>query len=71
VSALQRRIQLLEEDLERAETRLTQATSKLDEASQAADESERYTNFFFSTKKMFDCTIAPLKSSLIITIYIP
>jgi len=42
VAALNRRIQLIEEDLERSEERLKVATSKLEEASQAADESERY-----------------------------
>jgi predicted nucleic acid-binding Zn-ribbon protein len=42
VAALNRRIQLLEEDLERSEERLSTATAKLAEASQAADESERY-----------------------------
>jgi hypothetical protein len=41
VSALQRRVQLIEEDLEKTDERLTQATTKLNEASQAADESER------------------------------
>ncbi|XP_075145037.1 tropomyosin 1 isoform X1 [Haematobia irritans] len=41
VAALNRRIQLLEEDLERSEERLGSATAKLSEASQAADESER------------------------------
>lgn len=41
VSALQRRVQLIEEDLEKTEERLNQATTKLNEASQAADESER------------------------------
>lgn len=57
VAALNRRIQLLEEDLERSEERLATATAKLAEASQAADESERlvssqlpfdvfYVNFF-------------------------
>lgn len=38
---MNRRIQLLEEDLERSEERLGTATAKLSEASQAADESER------------------------------
>ena len=42
VAALNRRIQLIEEDLERSEERLKVATAKLEEASQAADESERY-----------------------------
>ncbi|XP_021953001.1 tropomyosin isoform X4 [Folsomia candida] len=41
VAALNRRIQLLEEDLERSEERLNTATTKLAQASQAADESER------------------------------
>ncbi|XP_055342220.1 tropomyosin isoforms c/e-like isoform X1 [Paramacrobiotus metropolitanus] len=41
VAALNRRIQLLEEDLERTEERLKSATSKLEEACAAADESER------------------------------
>ncbi|KRZ72269.1 Tropomyosin [Trichinella papuae] len=41
VAALNRRIQLLEEDLTRAEERLKIATEKLEEASKAADESER------------------------------
>lgn len=42
MAALNRRIQLLEEDLERSEERLATATAKLAEASQAADESERW-----------------------------
>merc|ERR1712142_366682 len=41
VAALNRRIQLLEEDLERSEECLATATQKLAEASHAADESER------------------------------
>lgn len=41
IAGLNRRIQLLEEDLERSEERLATATAKLAEASQAADESER------------------------------
>ena len=41
VSALQRRCQLVEEDLERSEERLGIASEKLEEASKAADESER------------------------------
>lgn len=49
IAALNRRIQLLEEDLERSEERLTTATSKLAEASQAADESERLVVIFNST----------------------
>lgn len=49
VAALNRRIQLLEEDLERSEERLATATAKLAEASQAADESERYEFLYFTT----------------------
>jgi vacuolar-type H+-ATPase subunit I/STV1 len=41
VASLNRRIQLLEEDLERSEERLTTASQKLAEASHAGDESER------------------------------
>nr|CDS32881.1 tropomyosin [Hymenolepis microstoma] len=41
VAALQRRIRLLEDDLESTEARLNDATIKLEEASKAADESER------------------------------
>ena len=41
LGGLQRRLQLVEEDLERTDERLQQATTKLDEASHAADESER------------------------------
>ena len=47
VAALNRRIQLLEEDLERSEERLATATQKLAEASHAADESERYDDFLW------------------------
>lgn len=42
MAALNRRVQLLEEDLERSEERLGTATTKLAEASHSADESERY-----------------------------
>ncbi|CAK5005905.1 unnamed protein product [Meloidogyne enterolobii] len=41
VAALNRRIVLVEEDLERTDDRLKVATQKLDEASKAADEAER------------------------------
>lgn len=52
VAALNRRIQLLEEDLERSEERLATATAKLAEASQAADESERSVITHTSNKKI-------------------
>ncbi|XP_048732489.2 tropomyosin isoform X21 [Ostrea edulis] len=41
IQGFNRRIQLLEEDMERSEERLQSATEKLEEASKAADESER------------------------------
>lgn len=41
VAALNRRMTLLEEELERAEERLKLATEKLEEATHTADESER------------------------------
>lgn len=53
---MNRRIQLLEEDLERSEERLGAATSKLSEASQAADESERLV-FLFSMRIVLKCFI--------------
>lgn len=45
MAGLNRRVQLLEEDLERSEERLGTATTKLAEASHSADESERYKQF--------------------------
>lgn len=41
VAALNRKVQMIEEDLERSEERSGQAQSKLAEASQAADEAKR------------------------------
>lgn len=52
VAALNRRIQLLEEDLERSEERLATATAKLAEASAAADESERFVKAICSSKNI-------------------
>lgn len=53
VAALNRRIQLLEEDLERSEERLATATAKLAEASAAADESERFVKALCLAKNSF------------------
>lgn len=62
VAALNRKVQQIEEDLEKSEERLNTATTKLTEASQAADESSRYilintfdylVNFYNLSKKNY------------------
>ncbi|XP_067211271.1 uncharacterized protein Tm1 isoform X6 [Linepithema humile] len=64
VAALNRRIQLLEEDLERSEERLATATAKLAEASQAADESERIRKALENRTNMEDDRVALLEQQL-------
>nr|XP_045617622.1 tropomyosin isoform X6 [Procambarus clarkii] len=64
VAALNRRIQLLEEDLERSEERLNTATTKLAEASQAADESERARKCLENRANMEDDRVGILETQL-------
>ncbi|KAF5302723.1 hypothetical protein FQR65_LT08465 [Abscondita terminalis] len=64
VAALNRRIQLLEEDLERSEERLATATAKLAEASAAADESERIRKALENRTNMEDDRVAILETQL-------
>merc|ERR1712180_163809 len=65
VAALNRRIQLLEEDLERSEERLATATQKLAEASHAADESERIRKALENKNNMEDDREAILEAQLV------
>merc|ERR1719490_713855 len=64
VAALNRRIQLLEEDLERSEERLATATQKLAEASHAADESERIRKVLESKSNTEEDRVAILEAQL-------
>merc|ERR1711910_267503 len=64
VAALNRRIQLLEEDLERSEERLATATQKLAEASHAADESERIRKVLENKSNTEDDKVAVLEQQL-------
>ncbi|CAH1166965.1 unnamed protein product [Phyllotreta striolata] len=64
VAALNRRIQLLEEDLERSEERLATATAKLAEASAAADESERILKALENKTNMEDDRVSHLEQQL-------
>ena len=64
VAALNRRIQLLEEDLERSEERLATATQKRAEASHAADESERIRKALENKNDMEDDRVAILEVQL-------
>merc|ERR1712079_802439 len=64
VAALNRRIQLLEDDLEGSEERLNAATQKLAEASHAADESERIRKALENKNNMEDDRVAILEAQL-------
>merc|ERR1711909_56125 len=64
VSALQRRCQLVKEDLERSEERLGIASEKLEEASKAADESGRGRKVLENLSFQNDERIAALELSL-------
>ncbi|VDL62634.1 unnamed protein product [Hymenolepis diminuta] len=64
VAALQRRIRLLEDDLESTDTRLTDATAKLEEASKAADESERFRRALQSRQVTDDSRIEQLQQRI-------
>ncbi|KAM3183018.1 hypothetical protein ACTXT7_011172 [Hymenolepis weldensis] len=64
VAALQRRIRLLEDDLESTDTRLTDATAKLEEASKAADESERFRRALQSRQVTDDSRIEELQQRI-------
>merc|ERR1712071_433405 len=64
VAGLNRRVQLLEEDLERSEERLGTATTKLAEASHSADESERIRKALENRTNMEDDRVAILEAQL-------
>ncbi|XP_065572943.1 tropomyosin isoform X12 [Artemia franciscana] len=64
VAGLNRRLQLVEEDLERSEERLLTASTKLAEASHAADESERIRKTLENRTNMEDDRISILEAQL-------
>merc|ERR1712071_359565 len=64
VAGLNRRVQLLEEDLVRSEERLGTATTELAEASHSADESERIRKALENRTNMEDDRVAILEAQL-------
>ena len=64
MATLNRRIQMIEDDLEKSEERLRLTTAKLEEAHQAADESERVRKMLENKTNMEDDRIAYLESQL-------